>query len=612
MQWVVPVYQRHYEWDTGADQQISNFWDDLMDKAEEAMDPERTLYPHYFGAVICSEPKASRFGVTPQRFLIDGQQRITTFNVLLCAVRETARSKALTGMETAMKSYLFNDLSDSMDDPERERFKLWPSSYDRGLFRQIVSMPLDDVKKARATDFYKNGGLIKGQAPKLLVAYIDLLTRIATFLDEKEEVGIGAEAALSSLLEGFLGGFQVVLIELNDHDDAQEIFASLNGLAKPLAPFDLIRNDVFLRSKKSNEDAEALFEGKWKTFESPFWTTEVKQGRMKRARADHLVAHSVVAETGREVSVAKVASEYQRYARDAKFGSVADELDSLLKHAATYRALEEKPEDSIVTPIAKLLEVWDMAVFHPWVLWVNTYVGEQEQKTEIFDLLESYIVRREICRLTPKNYNKVVTTWIRSARAADDVLAAFKNSLESGEGEISRFPRDSEVLDAFSSAPAYEAINSKKLRYILAKLEYAMRTKKDEIILMNADLTIEHIMPQSWHQNWPLPNGESSPTSKLFEVIYRQDVSEETKTLARERASKMHVFGNLTLLNTNANVTLRNSGWGAKQSLFGDSLLALNRKVGTSSAWNEVEIEKRSKELGKFALEVWAATDQTI
>lgn len=104
-QWVVPVYQRHYEWETGDEKQIAHLWDDLIEKVEEFLDPTRTVYPHYFGAVICSEPEVAQFGVTPQRFLIDGQQRITTFNLLLAAIRQVARDRNLTSIVTALKSY---------------------------------------------------------------------------------------------------------------------------------------------------------------------------------------------------------------------------------------------------------------------------------------------------------------------------------------------------------------------------------------------------------------------------------------------------------------------------------------------------------------------------
>ena len=606
-QWVVPVYQRHYEWETGEDKQIAHLWDDLTDKAEEEMDQSRTLYPHYFGAVICSDPQVIRFGATPQRSLIDGQQRITTFNIVLAALKETARKRGLPSIETALKSYLFNDQNDSMIDPVREKFKLWPSSYDRELFAQIVTLSVDEIRKLRKDDFYKNGGLIKGKAPKLLVAFDDLLARIDSFIKEKEEIQILPETSLTGLIEGFLKGFQLVLIELDDQDDAQEIFASLNGLAKPLAPFDLIRNDVFLRSKKLNEDSENLFLGRWKTFEAPFWTTEVKQGRMKRARADHLIAHSVVAETGREVSVSKIASEYQRYARDAKFPSVSDELDSLLVHAESYRAIEEKLPKDLITPIAVVLECWDSAVFYPLLLWANAYLDESDDKIRFYHLIECYIIRREICGLTPKNYNKIVTGWIRAIRGAVAPVEEFEKLLQAGDGEISRFPTNPELADAFESVQAYDRIGSRKLRYILSKLENALRTKKDEVALVSGDLTIEHIMPMDWANHWPLPNGQTA-LSKDLHLLQAMvpPVSEDMKIQVRNRSALINTFGNLTLLTTSGNPSVGNKGWNTKGAVFRNSLLALNRNVGACASWDEEAIKSRSRSLGEVASRIWS------
>ena len=71
-QWIVPVYQRHYEWETDTDKQIPKLWDDLRDKTIERLEEDRTPLPHYFGAIIYSEPSKQDFGAVPQRFLVDG------------------------------------------------------------------------------------------------------------------------------------------------------------------------------------------------------------------------------------------------------------------------------------------------------------------------------------------------------------------------------------------------------------------------------------------------------------------------------------------------------------------------------------------------------------
>jgi uncharacterized protein with ParB-like and HNH nuclease domain len=100
-QWVVPVYQRHYEWETGEDKQLPKLWEDLREEALERLE-ERTPLPHYFGAIIYSEPQTQTFGTVPFRFLVDGQQRITTFQLVLAAIKEVARVNKITRLVSAI------------------------------------------------------------------------------------------------------------------------------------------------------------------------------------------------------------------------------------------------------------------------------------------------------------------------------------------------------------------------------------------------------------------------------------------------------------------------------------------------------------------------------
>ena len=102
-----PVYQRHYEWETTEDKQLPKFWDDLREEALERLE-KRPQLPHYFGAIIYSEPQNQTFGAVPQRFLVDGQQRITTFQLVLAALKEVAGTNRITRLVAAKntrKSY---------------------------------------------------------------------------------------------------------------------------------------------------------------------------------------------------------------------------------------------------------------------------------------------------------------------------------------------------------------------------------------------------------------------------------------------------------------------------------------------------------------------------
>lgn len=606
-QWVVPVYQRHYEWETGEDKQLPKFWEDLRDKAIERLE-ERTKFPHYFGAIIYSEPKNQPFGVVPRRFLVDGQQRITTFQLVLAAIREVARVYEVSRLLDVADTYLFNEENPGMMMPERERFKLWPSSYDRTLFQNTIECSPDQLRSLQRLFFYKNGKLIKGQAPNMLRAYWFLYEAISTFISERTEEDETAEYVLDAVLAGFLSGFQIVVIQLDENDDAQEIFASLNGLAKPLSPFDLIRNDVFHRARKMGEDDEKLFDERWKTFEQPFWNEQVRQGRLKRARANHLIAHAVIAETARDVNVGKIAIEYQHYAREQKFETIAAELDVLLMHAATYRSMEQHEQDAVTSRIANLLRIWDLSTFHPLILWISAQSIEDSEKIKLFNLIESYIVRREICGLTSKNYNKVVTGLIRHTRGQESVVKAFIEHMSELIGVASKMPSNSELAESFARQPAYGAIATPRLRYILQQIEHRKRTRFDEVTISSDNLTIEHVMPQKWAEHWSLPNGDFAPCESTWEATLQgYHISDESKALIDGRRRIINTLGNLTLVTSSLNPSMGKAGWDTKRERIGGSLLAINRDIASSIDWTEIEIERRAADLAAVACVVWSA-----
>lgn len=606
-QWVVPVYQRHYEWETDQDRQLPKFWADLQDEAVDRLEKTRTPFPHFFGAIIYAEPQNQAFGVVRRRYLVDGQQRITTFQLVLAAIREVARERGVLQFVDVVNSYLFNAKSASMQEPTRERFKLWPSSYDRKLYQDIIESTPTQVRSLQSNFFYKNGNLIKGQAPNLLRAYMFLLHEIRMFIDERaRDFGETIDAVLGALLSGFLSGFQIVVIQLDQNDDAQEIFASLNGLGKPLSPFDLIRNDVFHRARKSGEDDQTLFDEHWKLFEQPYWTEHVRQGRFKRARADHLVAHVVVAETAREVNTGKIATEYQRYARERMFPTVAGELDVLVNHAGTYREMENFGEKNSLSRISQVLHTWDLTTFHPLILAVNAKIADDSEKDVLYRLIEAYIVRRELCGLTTKNYNKVVTGLVRQIQAGDKILEAFQQHLLELTGDASRMPTDAQLTEAFARRQVYGNTPASRLRYIFEHLEYDHRSKFDEAVVSTKNLTIEHVMPRKWAQHWPLEGGIVVPCESSFEAMLgNHKLSDNVKALMETRQRSVDTMGNLTLLTEALNPSVGNSAWSSKRVKFSESLLAINRDIAAKEDWSEVEIEARARKLAAMANRIW-------
>jgi hypothetical protein len=220
-----------------------------------------------------------------------------------------------------------------------------------------------------------------------------------------------------------------------------------------------------------------------------------------------------------------------------------------------------------------------------------------------------YIVRREICGLTTKNYNKVAIGFVKQILEAADPVSAFQAHLGELTGDASRMPSDLQVAEAFSRQPSYRDIPTPRLRYILEQLEYGHRTKFDEVTVSTANLTIEHVIPQKWAKHWPLPDGTTAPCESPFmAVVGNHQVSDQTKALMDVRQRWIDTMGNLTLLTEAMNPSLSNGSWAAKREKISKSLLAMNRDIADKSVWSETEIEARASKLADLANSPWAAS----
>ena len=611
-QWVVPVYQRHYVWETAFNKQLPQFWSELQDKTLRSLDGTSKSFPHYFGAIIFSSQADQPFGTVPQNFLVDGQQRITTFHLALAATREVARHHGIQALINQTDDYLLNPQSAGMANPDRERYKLWPSNSDRTLYQTIIGNSLTELKNACPDCFHKTGNLNKAQSSHLLRAFWYLYKEMSTLaVTHGEEHGTAPEDVLKEIFRNFLQGFQIVVIKLGEDDDAQEIFASLNGFGEPLTPFDLVRNDVFHRAQRLGEDGQKIFDEQWKTFEEPFWHVKLKQGKLKRARADHLITHALIAEMGQSVNVGKVAAEYQHYVQERRFPAIADELNALLTHAATYRAMEEQTAPLGLTRIANVLRIWNIFVIHPLILRINALPIKDDEKEQLFRYTENWIVRREICCLTPQAYNIVVPNIIQCSKKENPVSGIF-NYISSMTADVSRMPDDNEVTESFVHNKAYGNISTPRLCYILHQIERNMRDKFDEEAGSFEDLTVDHVMPQSWPENWPLPNGVNVPYRTAWEAFqHGHNLDGETRTLMDDRQKAIDTLGNLTLVTRALNSRMDNDGWEKKRTRLGDSLLALNREISNHSQWDERTIRARAEHLATIANNIWPAMPPT-
>ena len=139
-----------------------------------------------------------------------------------------------------------------------------------------------------------------------------------------------------------------------------------------------------------------------------------------------------------------------------------------------------------------------------------------------------------------------------------------------------------------------KGVSSRK-KMVLEAIEVRLRSEKSEPLGATNKLTVEHIMPESWGRNWPLP----------------ADASDKVEVeMARNETIK--TIGNLTLTTDRLNASLSNGPWGEKRkTLNKHSSLFLNKKLldHAPDVWDEAAIEKRSSHLAKIIVQIWPSAE---
>ncbi len=593
---VVPIYQRTYEWTI--EKQIGGLFDHIEAKARARLHGEPQSFAHYMGALLLIPRGNFVFGTIPVLDVVDGQQRLTTFQIVLAALHDLARANGFDGVSSQLRPLLYNLDESNMQDRKTEKYKLEPTRYDRSLLRDLFDLGADKLREKYGDHFFKNGKLKTSSAPKPLNAFWYLREEAEEFIFEKDSEK--PELRLRALLGALLEDLRLIVITLDKDDDAQVIFETLNSGGQPLAAMDLVRNDVFHRARKQREDADDLMDSRWSRFEKPFWKQETSQGRLKKPRIDFFLAHTLAAETAKETALTELYVAYKQFVAQRKFATVDAELDVLLRHAPTYERLVQPSGDDALAKLARALDVFDVSTAYPLVFVIAASAADDETKAALYRLIESYVVRRALCGLTAKGYNNTFIRLAGQLNGAGVTLASLSAALAAPTASSVKFPSDAEVAAAIKSREQYGYIPQPRLRYILGKFENAARDGFDETEGLREGLQIEHILPNSWMEHWPLPDGTKAPPDLTT------GLDEARRALVQQREAVKNTLGNLTLLTQPANIEVLNYAFSpSKRERLRSSLLRLNQDIAAKDAWNESEIGLRAQRLTELAVQVW-------
>lgn len=602
--YVVPLYQRQYVWTREG--QWEPLWEDIREKAAALLDPGQKKTPpnHFLGAIVLNQIPTFGLQIDAAQ-VIDGQQRLTTLQLFLAGLQDlvaTTDNDALNRGLTPLTRH-----SGVMEDELIEPFKVWPTNADRSDFMKV--MAAGSRLKVEATFPEQIKGRKKLPRGTMAEAYLYFYSSIHDFVSELDPTtGCTAYQAanIQALYNALRKHLEVIVIELEKDDDPQVIFETLNFGGVPLYPSDLIRNFVFLRANKQNENPDKLYNELWQEFDTApaesingdsgfFWKRMEKQGRIKRTRLDLFLHHYLTYRKEDEINIGHLFREFRDW-WESKPRGVAEELQSLRKHSDIFRSFFVPDPKTRLGQIAIRLRKLDTSTVYPVLLLLAAERAGGMPELEfnaILDDLESYLIRRTICGLTIKQYNRFFLSLLQSLRKAGLVNSQnVRDFLLAAQGPSTVWPTDKEFEKAWLGEPAYAKLGPAIAGMVLEAIDQRLRTTKCENISIQGSLTVEHVLPQGWAEHWPL-DGQPADTA-----------TGETAEDIRNRL--LHSFGNLTLLTHPLNASISNGPYSVKRpEITKQSSLRLNVYFQDVASWDEGGIFSRGKELLEIARVLW-------
>lgn len=544
-QYQVPLYQRTYSWTRS---QFERLWDDVVKLAEDRVaDPSAT---HFIGSLVLA-PSPSNGPTGVQEFLVvDGQQRLTTMSILLCAIRDyRAEHEGREHFERISEQYLLNKWKQG-----DQRLKLLPTQADRASFQAC----LDATPAAGGPD-------------PVGAAYRFFKAALVTADDPDDDQDI------DRIEDAVISGLSLVSVTAQSGDNAHRIFESLNNTGLRLTQGDLLRNYLFMRLPTQ---AEAVYQGLWLPLQS----------RLSASELELLFWLDLVQDDPR----AKQSETYSRQQARLDRLTTEDDIKAEVKRFARLGVLLElilKPAHEVDLGVRQRLtrlNDWGTTTVYPILLHLldrrDREVATADEIAQAMLYIESFLVRRLLIGRATSNVNRNLLESVKEVASEPDVAAALHRYLSSGR---KYYASDDEIRDALTRVPFYLNGRPAQRKLVLQWVEESFGSKEP---VDPALLTIEHVMPQKPTDEWRDELAPDLDAENTFEEVHR---------------ALEHTLGNLTL--TGYNSTLSNSSFTTKKALLATSGVSMNQEIAQLERWGKHSILTRANALATRITTIWPA-----
>jgi hypothetical protein len=592
IRYVVPLYQRPYVWTKEA--QWKPLWDDVRALADRVLETPDVygappVPPHFLGAIVIDQlpGPVTHIGA---RSVIDGQQRLTTLQLLLDAAQSIVEQHGRPVDASALRVIVENN-SDLAVDSDHV-FKVWPTDRDQDAYRAAMK---DDV---RPTLEMSKSSIAQAHA------YFAAAVREWSMADD---VPVETGARLAALTTALREKLRLVMIDLEPGDNAQVIFETLNHRGSPLLAADLVKNLMFQVAAAQGLAVEELYKTHWRELDSDYWRQQVAQGRRLRPRIDVFMHRWLVMNLQRDVPTDRVFTEFRDSIVSKPDVDISALFEQIAADAKVHRSWESLPQTSPVGRFYyRVLQAMDTQVVAPVFLWLTRHgetVMPAAERDSALLAIESWLVRRALVRATTKDHNNAMIDLLRALeRGGPSKAGESADRFLAGQSAESRYwPNDTRVVLALQNDRLYKTMTRPRLRMVLEALEDDARGPLGEGQAAPRGLTIEHVMPVAWREHWG--------SDIAHDVIAGQ-----------QRDERVHTLGNLTLVNGKLNPTLSNRPWtdaeadarglgvkGKRDYLLQHSQLKLNSALvhAHPETWSEPLIRERTSRLIERIVAIW-------
>ncbi|WP_270638725.1 DUF262 domain-containing protein [Megamonas funiformis] len=547
-QFIVPIFQRNYSWQKS---QYEQLWFDIL-RASKFKEKQN----HFIGSIVYID-MGTPAGRPQQLLLIDGQQRLTTISILLCAIKDYVQKfnleTKLINLAKIKNQFLYN--SDEIDE---DRYKLLLNVQDKETYIKLIDNTIFTVNKP---------------ATNIIKCYEFFYERIEDFIKQYGQID-----------EIYAGIFKLSLVSISldkDSDNPQMIFESMNSTGKDLSQTDLLRN--YLLMDLTPEKQTRLYKTYWKPMEELFGEDIYKNDLNK---FDYFIRDflTLKSDTGYICKINNVYENFKRYYLDnncEKFAVLRD-LFTYAKYYACIDLLQENDDE--LKLYWQEFKKLDSHVVYPFLLKLyddyNRQILIKEDFKKILQVVISYLWRRAICEIPTNSLSKTFATLYQAVDKEDYVNSIIKAFVF--KSSYKRFPSDYEVREKLQTKDIY---HFRLRKYLLEALENYYH--KEPIDLNTANYTIEHIMPQNIEHN----------------LSWQQMLGEDWQEV---HSLYLHTLGNLTI--TGYNAEMSNKSFGEKvngESGFKHSHLKLNESIVQCDVWNKKAIQRRTNILTDIILKIW-------